>query len=91
MAEIEERARELRRKAARFALFCAVESSDEAAARVNAAAVTWMQETLEDIAATALGMETAFREALLHAHQVDFLRASEADKQVRPFGREDSI
>jgi hypothetical protein len=79
LAGIEDLASELKRKVAHFALFCAVQSSDEASVRANASAVAWMQEALEDIAATALGMEMECRKVLLRASQADFLRASEAE------------
>ena len=81
LAEIEHLAGELKRKVAGFALFCAVQSIDETSARTNRAAVEWMREALEDIAATALGMEMESREALFRTSQADFLRASEAGKQ----------
>lgn len=82
LAGIEDLASELKRKVAHFALFCAVQSSDQASARANASAVAWMQEALEDIAATALGMEMESREMLLRARQADFLRASEAEGRI---------
>jgi hypothetical protein len=81
LAEIEELAGELKRKVVHFGLFCALQSADEASVQVNAAAVAWMQDALEDIAATAMGMEMGSREALLEASQTDSLRASEAVKQ----------
>lgn len=64
LAGIEDLAGELKRKVAHFALLCAVQSSDEASVRANASAVAWMQEALEDIAATALGMEMESRKRL---------------------------
>ena len=79
LAGIEDLASELKSKVAHFALFCAVQSSDETSVRANASAVAWMQDAIEDIAATALGMEMESREVLLRASQADILRASETE------------
>jgi hypothetical protein len=81
LAEIEALVKELQRKTARFALFCAVQPSGEAADSDNAAAVAWMHGALEDLAATALGMEMACEQTFLRASQADLLRASQAEKQ----------
>ena len=59
LAEIEALASELQGKVAGFALFCALHSSGEASVLDDAVAVEWMQGTLEDLAATALGIEMA--------------------------------
>lgn len=67
LAEIEDLATELKRKVAQYALFRAIHSPDQTAALENEAAVAWMHENLEDIAATALGMEMASREVFLRA------------------------
>lgn len=90
LAEIEDLAGELKRKVARFALFCAVQSSDEASARANAAAVAWTHEVLEDIAATALGMQIRSQQAYVWASRTDFLRAVEAKAQETLFGTDQS-
>lgn len=65
LAEIEDLAGELRSKVALYAMFPAIQGADEATGKANAAALVWIHETLEDIAATALGMEMASREAFL--------------------------
>jgi hypothetical protein len=80
LAEIEALVKELQRKTARFALFCAVQPSGEASASDNAAAVAWMHGALEDLAATALGMEMACEQTFLRASQADLLRANQAEK-----------
>lgn len=82
LAGIEDLASELKTKIAHFALFCTVQPPDDASARANASAVAWMQEALEDIAATALGMEMQSREALLRASQAEFLRTSQAEGRI---------
>jgi hypothetical protein len=81
LAEIEALAKELQRKIARFVLFCAVQPSGEASAPDNAAAVEWMHGALEDLAATALGMEMACEQTFLRASHADLLRANQAEKQ----------
>lgn len=78
LAEIEDLTGELTRKVARFALFCALQSSGEASVRADTAAVEWMQEALQDIAATAIGMKMGSRAALSGQAKVDLLR------RVRP-------
>ncbi|MGZ3337228.1 MAG: hypothetical protein ACXVBV_18050, partial [Isosphaeraceae bacterium] len=93
MAEIEALASELQRKIARFALFCAVQPSGEASAPDNAAAVEWVHGALEDLTATALGMELACEQTFLRASQADLLRANQAEKQsgARFAGRNGSL
>jgi hypothetical protein len=81
LAEIEELAGELKKKVARYALFRAVQSNSEASSPDDDAAAAWIHETLDDIAATALGMELASREAFLRASQAEKLRAAQAGKQ----------
>jgi hypothetical protein len=81
LAEIEALASELQRKVARFALFCGAQSSGQASAPENAAAVEWMHGALEDLAATALGMEMACEQTFLRASQADFLRANQGSLQ----------
>ena len=67
LAEIEDLARELNRKVARYSSMRAVQSPDGASGPTDAAAVAWMHQTLEDIGATTLGLEIASREAYLRA------------------------
>jgi hypothetical protein len=76
LAEIEDLAGDLKRKVARYASLRAVQSSPSFGARTgpaDVAAVAWIYQTLEDIAATALGLEIASREV--------FLRAGMAEEQ----------
>lgn len=67
LAEIEDLAGDLKRKVARYASLRAVQSSDVSTRPADAAAVAWIHEALEDIAATALGLEIASRELFLRA------------------------
>ncbi len=76
LAEIEDLARELKRKVAQYATFRAIQSPGDTAGQENEAAVAWMHENLEDIAATALGMEMASREVFLRA-------GSAADQELK--------
>ncbi|MFF2242811.1 hypothetical protein ACFVTM_01335 [Arthrobacter sp. NPDC058130] len=73
LAEIEDLTGELKDRVARYASLRDVRPSGGAAARADAAAVAWMHRMLEDIAATALGLEIASREL--------FLRAGMAEEQ----------
>ncbi|MGY3380204.1 hypothetical protein ACVWYS_002161 [Arthrobacter sp. TE12231] len=66
LAEIEDLARDLKRKVARYASLRAAHSG-ASTAPADAAAVTCIHQALEDIAATALGVETALRELFLRA------------------------
>lgn len=65
LAEIEDFAETLKKKVARYSLLQAAHSSAHAAESVNETAVVWIQYALEDIAATALGIEIASRELFL--------------------------
>jgi hypothetical protein len=67
LAEIEDLAGDLKRKVSRYASLRAVQSSGARTGPADAAAVTWIYQTLEDIAATALGLEIASREVFLRA------------------------
>ena len=67
LAEIEVLAETLKKKVARYSLLRAAQSSEEAAEPAKETAVVWIQDALEDVAATALGIEIASRELLLRA------------------------
>ena len=67
LAEIEDLARELKTKVAQYALLRATKPPDVATGPANGAAGVWIHETLEDIAATALGMDLASKEVFLRA------------------------
>ena len=69
LAEIEALAGELKSKVALYAMARAGQSFDKTSGSANEDAVAWIHETLEDIAATALGVEVASREAFLRAGQ----------------------
>lgn len=65
LAEIEDRITELKGMVTSFALVRSVQSSGEGSGLGNEAAVGWMHEALDDIAAAALGIELKAREGLL--------------------------
>ena len=67
LAEIEVLAEALKKKVARYSLLREAQSSGEAAEPDNETAMEWIQDALEDVAATALGIEIASRELLLRA------------------------
>ena len=67
LAEIEGLAATLKEKVARYSLTQAPWPSEQAAEPANETAVLWIQDALEDIAATALGIEIASRELFIHA------------------------
>ncbi len=73
LAEIEDLAGELNRKVARYSSVRAVQAPEGPSSPTDAAAVAWIHQTLEDIKATALGLEIASREA--------FIRAGMAEEQ----------
>ncbi|MET1065174.1 MAG: hypothetical protein ABWX85_09420 [Arthrobacter sp.] len=75
LAEIEDLAGELKTKIAHYALFRATESPHDTTGPTNDAAVAWMHETLEDIAATALGIEIASQELFLRAGTAEGLES----------------
>ena len=70
LAEIEVLAETLKKKVARYSLLRATQSSEEGAEPANETAVVWIQDALEDVAATALGIEIASRQLLLRAASV---------------------
>jgi len=70
LAEIEVLAETLKKKVARYSLLRAAQSSEEGAEPANETAVVWIQDALEDVAATALGIEIASRQLLLRAASV---------------------
>lgn len=74
LAEIEDLAGDLKRKVARYASLRAAQSAGVSTGPAHAAAVAWIHQALEDIAATALGLEIASREL--------FLRAGTAEEQT---------
>jgi hypothetical protein len=65
LAEIEDRITELKGKVTRFALVRSVQSSEEDSGPGNEAAVGWMHEALDDIAAAAWGIELKSHEGQL--------------------------
>ncbi|MGP4033663.1 hypothetical protein [Pseudarthrobacter sp. 1C304] len=81
LEEIEDLAVELKRKVTRFASFCEVQPFESASAAANAAAVEWAHEALEDIAATALGMELASGRALIRAGRTGLRSPLETELQ----------
>ncbi|MDN4644474.1 hypothetical protein [Arthrobacter sp. PsM3] len=73
LAEIEELAGALREKVARYSGSQAAQSFAQSAEPADETAMVWIQDALEDIAATALGIEIASREL--------FFRAASAGEQ----------
>ena len=71
LAEIEVLAETLKKKVARYSLLREAQSSEAAAEPANETAVAWIQDALEDVAATALGIEIASRELFLRAASVE--------------------
>ena len=67
LAEIEGLAATLKEKIARYSLTQGAPPSEQAAEPANENAVLWIQDALEDIAATALGIEIASRELFIRA------------------------
>ena len=67
LAEIEGLAATLKEKVARYSLTQADQTSEQAAEPANKTAVLWIQDALEDIAATALGIEMASRALFIQA------------------------
>lgn len=67
LAEIEDLARELKGKVAQYAMIRAAQPPDGTTGTANEEAAAWIHDNLEDIAATALGMEMASREVFLRA------------------------
>lgn len=67
LAEIEALAEMLKEKVARYSSLRVAMSSDQAGELADATAVVWIQDALEDIAATALGIEIASRELFRQA------------------------
>lgn len=65
LTEIEDLITELRGKVARYMLFQSSRSLDDASRPGNQAAMEWMHQALEDIAATALGIELASQAGIL--------------------------
>lgn len=65
LAEIEDRIAELKGMVARFALVRSVHSLEEDSGPGNEAAVGWINNALDDIAAAALGIELKSHEGLL--------------------------
>ena len=65
LAEIEGLAATLKEKVSRYSLTQAPQPSEPAAQPANETAVLWIQDALEDIAATALGIEMASRELFI--------------------------
>ena len=70
LAEIEGLAETLKEKVARYSLLRAAQPSEEAAEPENETAVVWIQDALEDVAATALGIEITSRELFLRSASV---------------------
>lgn len=67
LAEIEDLTATLKEKVARYSLTLAPRPSAPAAEPANETAVLWIQDALEDIAATALGIEMASRKLFIQA------------------------
>lgn len=82
LAEIEELAGTLKEKVARYSSSRAVELSEHAAEQANRTALVWIHDALEDIAATALGIEIASRKLFLQAASAGFRDStSETDQE----------
>jgi hypothetical protein len=62
LAEIEDLTEMLKAKLVRYSALLANRRSAEVGERLNENAVLWIQDAVEDIAATALGIEVASRE-----------------------------
>ncbi|WP_157366320.1 hypothetical protein [Arthrobacter sp. Soil763] len=67
LAEVEDLAETLRKKVARYASLRAAQPSALVEDPASETAVLWIQHALEDIAATALGINIASRELFLQA------------------------
>lgn len=67
LAEIEDLTRVLKEKVARYSSLQANRPHAEVGEGANETAVLWIQDALEDIAATALGIEVASRELFLRS------------------------
>ena len=70
LAEIEGLTETLKAKVARYSLLRAAEPAAEAAEPDNETAVVWIQDALEDVAATALGIEITSRKLFLRSASV---------------------
>jgi hypothetical protein len=86
LAEIEELTGELKKKVARYASSRSVQASGGPTAIADAAAVAWIHQTLEDITATALGLEIASRELFLRAGMAQEQRVKLATAQEQTVG-----
>lgn len=67
LAEIEDLTRVLKEKVARYSSLLAHRPHADVGTGADATAVMWIQDALEDIAATALGIEVASRELFLRS------------------------
>lgn len=67
LTEIEDLVAQLKAKVARYSLFRSDPSLHDPSHPDNRAATAWMHEALEDIAATALGIELATKERIFRA------------------------
>lgn len=67
LAEIEDLAKMLKDKVSQYSLIREARISEQAAELTNESAVVWIEDALEDIAATALGIEIASRKLMLGA------------------------
>lgn len=82
LGEIEELAETLKQKVARYSSSRAVEFSEQATEPANETAVVWIHDALEDIAATALGIEIASRKLFFQAASAGFRDStSETDQE----------
>ena len=81
LAEIEDLAATLKQKVARYSSIQAGQPSEQAAEPANETAVLWIQDALEDIAATALGIEMASRALFIRAASEGAQDSKLADEQ----------
>lgn len=82
LAEIEHLAATLKEKVARYSSIQADEPSEQAPEPANETAVLWIQDALEDIAATALGIEMASRVLFIQAASAQDSADTTADVQT---------
>lgn len=82
LAEIEDLTGDLKKKVARYASLRSVQASGGPTAIADAAAVAWIHQTLEDIAATALGLEIASQELFLRVGMAQEQNVKTAQEQT---------
>jgi hypothetical protein len=83
LAKVEDLARTLKEKVARYSSLRAAQSCALAAEPVDATAALWVQQALEDIAATALRIHVASREIFLEAASAEERESRSEEPRTR--------